>query len=319
MVEVNGGMVGPLGGAQDPSSSHRWPLNFRTDAATGGMSATSTGASSWKWGWPFSPKAPDFGQPSKHNKAVTVKKTGKCSAVAYVHIWVHPIYASVRGCDARDVQSVVDAVDKGVNRHFQNRHCPCPPEYDGGEGLTISVQVVWHTTPDLKKIGPDDVTPLRLDVRCEKWEKGPIAYSQTGDWIWTMSPTYNQNVNAWDTILAHEIGHQLITSNDAGFDHQGHNTKDPDNTDDPKPGKKSGPLQSGKPLTEDHSLSEHEACTIARKIGELSFEDCCKKRKKKAVAVADDDDAVPLPPWRGSAPPRERPGVLQVTPLPWLE
>lgn len=354
MVEVNGNMVVPLGGkqgldgSQDPPS-RQWPVLFHPGDGNGGYWARSRGGASWKWDWPFRPLAPDFGQTSKFNKGVTVSRNDKeCKVLIFIHLWVRPYPGeiwedpdggvgpdgrrtrSTGGCTGEHIQSIVDAVDDGVSSQFQGIKVPCPAKYDGGRGVTMSVQVVWHSTPEPKQVDKrrakdgEMVTPIVINAKCQKWEKSKssaAAVSQTGDWIWTFSPLANPEFSAeWGAVLAHEIGHQLITRENGGFDHLGHNTVDGDNTDDPlaPDSRKSGPLMSKKSLTRFHKLSDHEARTIVGNFARGIFDNCCNPKKEKRGPNPDDEDIL-LPPLWGSAPPRMIPGVNRVAPIGWTE
>jgi len=235
-----------------------------------------TGKGSWFAGNKKDLPPGGYGKPVPGTKGITVKtdKKNKCKATIYLHFCIDVDFASDQGCTDEDIQSFIDAIEEGMDKHWKNSQCKCEPPLEG-PGCTFSVEAVWHETPTTRRPGT-----FSLKVKCK-----PPAEADPDEGITGVSPRRGGTPTGpryAGGLYAHEIGHLMFGTgkkapyNDreskkkgkTPWDKQGHNPKDDG-------------LMHGNPIDPSMKPSQEEICILVAKFELCDMEkDCCKKPKK---------------------------------------
>lgn len=243
----------------------------------------------------YSPGSPaEWGKPMA-NASISVadgregrRGNGQCEKTIYVHLYVDVDQMVRSGCGQQDLDALVSAVQQGCNSYWTGIICPCKDDEEGA-GCIFDVRPVWHSSDGLH----GGIAPLIVTMDCGKPDpRRPFAETTPGAQMKTHSP---HGVFGMPVVYAHEIGHNLIGTNEApdGFDEFGHNKNDPQ-VDPP-------PLMGPAPNLPNSKVSPKEACAVVEQLGICIG--CCKRRRRSGRIMRDQADRAgetgPVGMWPG--------------------
>jgi len=286
MVEVNGGMVPPLGqgqgqGGQIGYSNENGKPGGTIDAGAS-LRADGTGKPGGK---PRSPK----------NSAISVEKGKDCSATIYLHVHLQ----AGAGCTAKDIQNTKDKMEEAVKK-WDGKKCKCKPDpapagkryKQGKDGCTIHLKLVFHDKPPPK--GDGDKKVVSVKVKCGKYDptkESTPGLTQPRQWTTLYAPDHGAEPS--EPYYAHEFGHHLFGSgNDPtkpdGWDDHGHNPDKKGFMRDTVTGGGIGP---------DEEPSQDELCALVGEYELCDMKKCCeledvpKEEKVKGVKQTNSTNA----------------------------
>lgn len=290
MVEVNGGMVPPLG--QGQGQGERIGYSNEEGEPGGSIDAGASlraGANGNPGGKPRSPK----------NSVITVEKGKGCSATIYLHVHLQ----AGAGCTAEDMQETKDKLEDAAKK-WDGKKCKCEPDpppagkrykkdKDGKDkdGCTINFKLVFHDKPPPK--GDGDKKVVNVKVNCGEYDpkKEPTpGLAQPRQWITLYAP--NHGAEPSTPYYAHELGHHLFGTGDdptkpKQWDPFGHNPDDRGFMRD---------TQVHRGLADSDEPTQDELCALVEKYELCDMRKCCeledvpkeaKARDKKQTDSAD--------------------------------
>lgn len=265
MVEVNGGMVPPLGqgqgqgGGQIGYSNELGKPGGTIDAGES-LRADGKGKLGGK-------------SRSSKNSAVSVEKGKDCTATIYLHVHLQ----AGTGCTAKDMQNTKDKMEDAAKK-WDGKKCKCKPDpapvgkryKEAKDGCTIHLKLVFHDKPPPK--GDGDRRVVNVRVNCGKYDrtKEPTpGLTQPRQWTTLYAPDHGAEPS--EPYYAHELGHHLFGSgNDAtkpdGWDEHGHN---------PDKGGFMRDTVEGSGLEADEGPSQDELCALVEEYELCDMKKCC--------------------------------------------
>ncbi|MBI5850674.1 MAG: hypothetical protein HZB39_06490 [Planctomycetes bacterium] len=286
MVEVNGGMVPPLG--QRPQEPRT--IRFERVRDDQGKKVELPIPSEWRKS-DDGPRKGKFGDKPRYGKwpggfvsvdpepsPTEAKKP--CKATIYLHLTL-----AGKGCSPTDVITTMQRMEEGAEKLGGTCPCPDPPEgqeHDKNEGRTVKIVIVWHPSAS------GGVATVTLDCGAKPPRHGR-ASSEDGtiEFDGNFAAAEGRSGASNASLCAHELGHLLFGTGP----HAPEGWKDGHN---PESGSLMRDTEGDGLKGEDHA-SIVEVCALCDKAG-LELEHCCtyKRTAMPIVQIGRSVDAITL-------------------------